>query len=179
MVVVTTRVVAVHTFDEKMYQAGHLVYRWMSGIKEELRLASIKQAPHSTTTGGRVNKNPKWGPPGRLKAGIGAAMAQTGLREITTVLTSEAPYTLWVHGGTGDYYARMKSGNTGRFGFAEKGAMWLPPNPGWGGARWVQKRRGQAANPFFFEALRIVGAKHSSIRMTGRGAATFTGGRIA
>lgn len=170
------RLVAVEIHDEVLYAPTGAVGRWATAVARELKSAAVAEAPTGATSG-RVNKSRQNAsePVGSLKRGIRSSTSRTGPHSLDITLESTASYSLYVLKGTPTTYsksARFPAGTYeagqavgGRFiPLGPQSGMYLPANPGYGRSKFVQKRKGQRANPFFDRAVRTVSARHASLR---------------
>jgi hypothetical protein len=169
------RLVAVEIHDEVMYAPTGTVGRWATAVARELKSAAIAEAPTGRDTG-RVNKSRQNAaePVGSLKRGIRSSTSRTGPHSLDITLSSGASYSMYVLKGTPTAYsrsARVPKGEPGAGQFiplsdGEGGmvGMYLPANPGYGKSKFVQRRKGQRANPFFDRAVRTVATRHASLR---------------
>lgn len=168
---------------EQLWEPGHEIYDWCAMIGQELVKAAKATAP-----GGNAYSTARWPRvgTGRLKAEIGLFSHRTGETSYEIILGSNAPYTMYVHGGTafqrGAYiYSRV--------GFLHKaeidaigGGSFAPWTPifarptigdGWfmklkpGGGNltipYHLRVRGQRANPFLVRAYNRVEEDHPAL----------------
>lgn len=140
--VVTGKVVT----DEKLFAPGGAFADWAKAIEYSLYEHGVNEAPLNK----RPNKSLGQPPVGALKASISAELQHVTLRRFNIELSADTDYATYVHEGTSTIYARNSGG---RFAGADiRGGLYLPANPGYGAARWRQRVRGQAANPFLRRA---------------------------
>jgi hypothetical protein len=93
-------VVITDMHPETLWEPGHEIYDWAEEIRRDLEVLTKGVAPggafgekYSTARYPRIGT-------GRLNAGISASMTRTGPQSIDMAVTSSAPYTMYVHGGT-------------------------------------------------------------------------------
>lgn len=150
--------------DEVMYLPGGIVNRWVHTVASEMYFWMEREVPVNK----RVNKTSGQPPVGTLRAMLFSDVDQFGPHELQITAGSRAPYTRYVVEGTGTIYSRSARGEGGRFVSlgegGEGGGMYLPANPGYGGARWRQHVRGQAANNFIGRAYDMTARVHPSLR---------------
>lgn len=156
--------VAAEEHDEVMYQPGGIVHRWVAGVASEMYFHMEREVPVNK----RVNKTAGEPPVGHLREMLFADMNRVGPRELTITAGSRAHYTQYVVGGTGPIFApaRNEAGQFMSLGEGDEwfGGMYLPANPGYGGARWRQRVRGQAANNFIGRAYDATARAHPALR---------------
>jgi hypothetical protein len=167
------RLVALVMYDERMYQGrGHIVYDWGKRIERRFTATAIAEAPMRS---------------GELKAGISGSMTRTGIRQLQTVIRSDAPHSIYVLKGTQGPIMSNRlyrfQGRTGLFlprgGFVRQGGravgidkeflkskgymLYVRPGAGFGGQHMISVS-GQEANNFMGRAAQAVARRHSSLR---------------
>lgn len=151
------RVTATVVTDEVLFAPTGAFGRWARSIRGELASAGFFEAPLNR----RTNKTAGEPPVGSLKESIRAELQNQTLRQFDIELSANTHYAVYVLKGTRTIYKR---GEGGRFsGASEEGeGMYLPANLGFK-ARWRQRVRGQAANPFLQRAWNETALHHSSM----------------
>ena len=83
--------------EEQLWEPGHLIYDWCADITLTLEAEAKQTAPGFPGT-----SHARWPrrSSGKLRAGIVALGKRTGPESYDIILESQAPYTMWVHGGT-------------------------------------------------------------------------------
>jgi hypothetical protein len=156
--------VAGEEHDEVMYAPGGIVNRWVHEVAAEMFFWMEREVPVNK----RVNKTAGEPPVGHMRASLFSDVDQIGPHELTIQAGSRAHYTQFVVGGTGTIYKAPRDAG-GRFvplgeGDEVFGGMYLPANPGYGGARWRSQVRGQTANNFIGRAYDATARAHPALR---------------
>jgi hypothetical protein len=150
--VITGKVVT----DEVLFTPTGSFGRWAKSIEFGLLADGVREAPLNR----RQNKSFGQPPVGSLKASIRAELTHATVRTYNIELSANTHYAAWVHEGTSTI---IKRGAGGRFASADSHeGMYLPSNLGFK-ARWRQRVRGQAANPFLRRAWNDVALHHSAM----------------
>jgi hypothetical protein len=156
--------VAGEEHDEVMYAPGGIVNRWVHEVASEMFFHMEREVPINK----RVNKTAGEPPVGTLRDMLFSDVTQIGPRELTIQAGSRAHYAKYVVEGTGRIYkaARNELGHFMPLGEGDEvfGGMYLPANPGYGGARWRASVRGQAANNFIGRAYDATARAHPALR---------------
>lgn len=138
-------------YDSKLFERGHMIRRWAEGVERSFTRFAIEEAPINK----RANKGPGALPVGSLKAGIHGGVERIGPAFLQTIISSSAPYSLYVLRGT-------KGPITSR---GAPGFLRLPRNPAFGGRRTrFYAVSGQSANDFLGRAAVRTAARHPSLR---------------
>lgn len=153
---VVANIVVVNLYDEKLYNKGHLVERWASGLRKDISVATKAEAPvnkRRNKSGSAKTAQPT-GPPGFLKANIRVTKQRTGTREFTMNQSSRAGYSLYVIEGTagGD-----RTGTRLR-------RYRLPLNSRYGRKKKIAKFRGIVPNDFLNAGLDTASIRHPCLR---------------
>lgn len=169
---IQAEIVGIVVTDTKLFNRTGAVGVWAEKINVAFVAHAIEEAPIGTDTG-RVNKSRANAhePVGSLKAGISGDVNRVGPRQIETLVSSSASYSLYVIKGTGTIFsklARVPAGEEGAGQFAALGpgqGMYLPANPIPGGsAKMRQRVSGQAANNFLARAFDATARTHRSLK---------------
>jgi hypothetical protein len=151
-------------YDERMYAPGGIVNRWVHEVASEMFFHMEREVPFNK----RVNKTAGQPPVGHLRDMLFSDVDQVGPRELTIQAGSRAHYAQYVVKGTSTIYkaARDEGGRFAPLGEGDEwfGGMYLPANPGYGGARWRSQVRGQAANNFIGRAYDATARAHPALR---------------
>src|SRR5215467_5348298 len=94
-----TEVVAVEVHPSTLFNKGHEVYDWCHDINRQMEVATKALAPVGRSREYRGPKAPAHAG-GELRRKICASMRRLGPEQIEMTITSGAPYTKFVHGGT-------------------------------------------------------------------------------
>jgi len=84
---ISTHLTNVVIFDEHLYRPTGMVHHWMNKVTTRFVAEAVKAAPLGET--------------GRLKAGIDGDVKQIAPKMVQGVISSSAPYTMFVIRGTG------------------------------------------------------------------------------
>lgn len=154
MVVLVTWV----TYDQRLWDNGHLVGEWARGMATSLTLNTRSAAP--------VNK--RAAPTrGNLARGIFSRSNRTGARQRRIFMYSSAPYTEYVVFGTDTIVAKSKKGMKLPPHYVGKGvnsatSKWVGMS--FDGRKRMKQVSGQPANDFFTRGLDRTSARHPSLR---------------
>lgn len=129
------RVVVFESAVDAMHQPGGMIYDEMRDAAREVAFLAKLDAPKRT---------------GELAAGIRMASERRASRKkVGFYVRSDAPYSYWVHEGTGQIYAKSRRGMSVP-AYRESGPRGVAPR------RRRRTVRGQRANPFLTNNLRYV-----------------------
>lgn len=164
--------ISIEIHDEVLFMPGGDVHNWAGKV----RAAQTRNTKNAAPLNRRMNKNRGQPPRGSLKAMISSSLEREGSKILGITTRSDAPYTMYVVGGTRTQYRRQSGGRFGS-GFS------LPPNAGFTrnanagiksfdptkstGRTIVQKVAGQPANNFMKAGLIRTGRTHPSLRQAG------------
>lgn len=148
-------ITVIRTYDEVLYNKGHLVDRWAESVAASVTRGVMSAAPvnkRKNKSKSRKTSRPS-GPPGFLKANIDTDKTRAGTRQFVLNTTSRAGYTMHVIRGT--------LGGNRREG--DKPYR-LPLNSGYGGRTKILKFKGQAPNNFMIRGLDRAAISHPCLR---------------
>lgn len=137
-------------YDSRLFNRTSHVGRWATSVSAKFTAHAIAKAPVN-----RRARKSHWDslyPPGSLKAGISGDADRIGPKHWQITISSSAPYTQYVLGGTPWIMPTNAPYLT------------LPRNPGFGTRRRHNVVRGQRANNFLSRAARATARTHSSLR---------------
>lgn len=86
---------------EELWEPGHVSYDWCAKVTKELEIRTKKTAPGGTPGRSHSRAYNKHKASGDLARAIHAFGHRSGPESFRTVLNSPAPYSAFVHGGTG------------------------------------------------------------------------------
>lgn len=151
--------VAIEIHDEKLFHGRGAVNVWANRLAATNTRNTKKAAPVNK----RTRKFPGNPPRGHLKANISSSVTHLGTKVIGIDTHSKAKYSIFVIRGTKTQYRRDVLGR-----FAPNAVGFPLPANNFGPFRRSQRIRGQKANNFMVEGLRLTATTHPAIRGASR-----------
>jgi len=149
-------------YDEKLYQPGHMVWRWVGGLTREFARHARNSAPVRT---------------GRLRRGIRAGTPRGAAKTVRGTIGSTAEHTSYVlHGTHGPIMSNAAWGAGGpkyETRYTHRGKPYPVAMPGmlmavgrnpWPPVTPMEAVGGQWSNNFFYPAWVKTAARHPALR---------------